>query len=79
MQMDRRSDLYVLYRGDVCLGCGTAEELEHELGLKPGSVVYHSYPSVRKRYGSNGLVAVKAGKEGRDADDNCGARISKFL
>lgn len=39
---------YVLYKGDDIVAMGTAEEIAEELGIKPDTVKWYSYPSAQR-------------------------------
>ena len=53
------SKRYAIYKGDELVGFGTAEELASQLGIKPDTVRWWSYPSAQKRSCGNARVAIK--------------------
>ena len=48
---------YAIYRGDVLLAVGTADEIAEKLGIKPKTVRWASTPSAKRRDNGRGLVA----------------------
>lgn len=48
---------YALWKGDRCLGIGTAYELAERLGCKPETIRWHATPAAKKRDKGNRLVA----------------------
>ena len=56
--MGRRSRArYVLWKGDQCVGIGTAPELAERIGCNPRTIRWYANPSAKKRDKGNRLVA----------------------
>ena len=47
--MSRKQAVYALYRGDLFVDVGTAEEIASRQGVSPSTIRFYGYPSYRKR------------------------------
>ena len=50
---------YAIYKGDEFVAVGTASEIAEQLGIKPDTVRWWSYPSAQKRNRGNARTAIK--------------------
>lgn len=54
-----REATYAVYKGDEFVAMGTAKELSKELGCKPDTIRWYTYPSAKKRTRKNGIAVEK--------------------
>ena len=52
---------YAVYKGDEFVAMGTAKELSKELGCKPDTIRWYTYPSAKKRTRRNGIAVERVG------------------
>ena len=50
---------YAIYKGDDFLALGTADELAEQLGVKPDTVRWWSYPTAQARNKGNARTAIR--------------------
>lgn len=50
---------YALYKGDEFVALGTAAEIAAQIGVKPDTVRWWSYPSAQKRNRGNARIAIR--------------------
>lgn len=61
--------VYAIYKGDVFVDLGLAEELANKLGVTPKYIKYLASPAARRRSKGNQLIAIRIGKDNDDLEE----------